>query len=267
MAGARAARYPWSNSVWSNSVRYRLVGFALLLAPGPLLSQAAGRFPPDSLINVQVIPRTTPVMEVIGAMRNATVAPGVRCHFCHVGDEGMPLERYDFASDEKRTKLIARQMMRMVQEINRRLDTIPGRTADGIEVSCATCHRGVSKPQPLATLIANTAMVAGRDSAVHAYRALRERYYGRDAYDFGEGSLNAAALRLGRAGKYEDAFALLALNEEMFPKSSGTYVFRGNISLMKGDTTAAEAAFREALKRDPSNGEARGRLRAIGRQP
>ena len=29
------------------------------------------------------------------------------------------------------------------------------------------------------------------------------------------------------------------------------YVFRGNINLMKADTTAAEAAFREAVKRDP----------------
>jgi tetratricopeptide (TPR) repeat protein len=200
-------------------------------------------------------------------MRNATFALGVRCQFCHVGEEGMPLERFDFASDEKRTKLVARQMMRMVQEINRRLDTLPGRAAGGLEVSCATCHRGVTRPQPLSTLIADAALAAGSDSAARAYRALRERFHGRDAYDFGEGSLNTAAFRLGRAGKYDDAFALLRLNEEMFPKSSGMYVFRGNINLMKGDTTAAEAAFREALARDPSNNEARGRLRAIGRQP
>jgi hypothetical protein len=248
-------------------VRLSLVAFALLLAPPALFSQPPGRWPPDSLVNVQVFPRTTPVMEVIGAMRNATFALGVRCQFCHVGEEGMPLERFDFASDEKRTKLVARQMMRMVQEINRRLDTLPGRAASGLEVSCATCHRGVTKPRPLSTLIADAALAAGSDSAVRAYRALRERYHGRDAYDFGEGSLNTAAFRLGRAGKYDDAFALLRLNEEMFPRSSGMYVFRGNINLMKGDTTAAEAAFREALTRDPSNGEARGRLRAIGRQP
>lgn len=248
-------------------MRLSLVAFALLLAPPALFSQAPGRWPPDSLVNVQVFPRTTPVMEVIGAMRNATFALGVRCQFCHVGEEGMPLERFDFANDEKRTKLVARQMMRLVQEINRRLDTLPGRAASGLEVSCATCHRGVTKPQPLSTLIADAGLAAGSDSAVRAYRALRERYHGRDAYDFGEGSLNTAAFRLGRAGKYDDAFALLRLNEEMFPRSSGMYVFRGNINLMKGDTTAAEAAFREALARDPSNGEARGRLRAIGRQP
>jgi hypothetical protein len=248
-------------------VRLFVVAFAILVAPAVMVAQAPGRFPPDSLINVQVFPRTTPVIDVVGAMRNMSAGLGVRCQFCHVGEEGMPLARFDFAKDEKRPKVVARQMMRMVQEINRRLDTIPGREANGLQVECATCHRGVNKPQPLWTLLVDAATAAGGDSAVRAYRALRERYYGRDAYDFGEGSLNIAAFRLGRAGKYDDAFALLRLNEELFPKSSGMYVFRGNISLMKGDTTAAAAAFREALTRDPSNNEARGRLRAIGGEP
>jgi len=39
----------------------------------------------------------------------------------------------------------------------------------------------------------------------------------------------------------------------------------GNMALMKGDTTAAKAAFREAVRRDSTNAEAKGRLRAIGR--
>jgi hypothetical protein len=47
------------------------------------------------------------------------------------------------------------------------------------------CHRGTSRPVPLAALIADAATIAGADSAVRAYRALRERFYGRDAYDFG----------------------------------------------------------------------------------
>lgn len=249
------------------SVRFALAALAMVAAPASLASQVAARFPPDSLINVQVFPRTTPVAEVTAAMRTFSMGLGVRCQFCHVGEEGMPLERFDFASDDKRPKLVARQMMRMVQEINRRLDTIPGRDAAGLAVSCATCHRGVSKPTPLSTLIADAALAAGADSAVRAYRGLRQRFHGRDSYDFSEGSLNTAALRVGRAGKYDEAFALLRLNEEVFPNSAGTSVFRGNISLMKGDTTAAEAAFREALRRDPSSNEARGRLRAIGRQP
>ena len=59
---------------------------------------------------------------------------------------------------------------------------------------------------------------------------------------------------------------MLRLNEELYPNSSGMYVFRGNINLMKADTTGAEAAFREAVRRDPSNQEAKGRLQAIGKQ-
>src|SRR6267143_6508848 len=94
----------------------------LLVVSTGLASQAPGHFPPDSLINVKVIPKNTPVMQVIGMMRNFTFGLGVRCPFCHVGQEGQPLATFDFAKDEKRTKLTARQMMRMVEEVNHRLD-------------------------------------------------------------------------------------------------------------------------------------------------
>ena len=250
-------------------MRPLLLSLGLLGCAAALAAQAPGHWPPDSLINTKVFPKTTPVMQVVGAMRNITGALGVRCQFCHVGEEGMPLERFDFAKDEKHTKLVARQMMLMVQEINRRLDTLPehGHSGPNLEVTCATCHRGVSRPVPLATLIQQTDSAAGLDSALRTYRALRERYYGRDSYDFGELSLNIAAFRLGRASKFDDAFALLKLNEELFPGSSGMYVFRGNIALMKNDTTAAAAAFREAVRRDSTNQEAKGRLRAIGQRP
>jgi photosynthetic reaction center cytochrome c subunit len=242
------------------------VAAVLLLAPA-VAAQTTHKFPPDSLVNVKVIPRETPVLQLIGTMRNFTSYLGVRCPFCHVGEEGRPLAEFDFPSDEKRTKQVARQMIRMVDEINRRLDTIPGRTAPGLQVTCGTCHRGVSRPVPLSSLIEEVAGSAGADSAVRAYRALRQRYYGSDAYNFGEGSLNTAAFRLGRAGRFAEAFQLLGLNEELFPGSSGMYVFRGNISLMQGDTTAAAKAYREALRRDPANEEAKGRLRNIGQQP
>lgn len=240
---------------------------ALVSVATSLWAQAPGKWPPDSLVNTQVIPRTTPVIQVVGTMRNITSALGVRCQFCHVGEEGRPLETFDFATDQKRNKLVARQMMRMVQEINRRLDTIPERPSSPVVAACATCHRGVSRPVPLYTVVAEAAIAVNADSAVRAYRMLRDRYYGRDAYDFSEASLNIAAFRVGRANKVDDALALLRLNEELYPNSSGMYVFRGNINLMRGDTSAAAAAFREALRRDTSNAEARGRLRTIGQRP
>jgi hypothetical protein len=245
----------------------RLALAATLALGSGLAAQTPRKFPPDSLVNVRVLPGETPVTQLIGTMRNFTSYLGVRCQYCHVGEEGQPLEEFDFASDEKRTKLVARQMIQMVEEINRRLDTIPGRITPGLQVTCGTCHHGLSRPLPLSALIETLAASAGADSAIRAYKALRTRYYGSDAYNFGEGSLNIAAFRLGRASRFPEAFALLGLNEELFPGSSGMYVFRGNISLMQGDTTSAGAAYREAIRRDPQNEEAKGRLKSIGKQP
>jgi hypothetical protein len=240
---------------------------SVALIPSIAAAQAGAKFPPDTLTNVKVIPHSTPVINLIGTMRNFTSYLGVRCQYCHVGQEGQPLNQFDFVTDEKRTKVVAREMMLMVQEINRRLDTLPAGAGAKLQVTCNTCHRGTTRPVPLATLIAEAATAGGADSALKAYRGLRERYYGRDAYDFGEGSLNTAAFRLGGAKKFDEAFALLKLNEELYPNSSGMSVFKGNISLMKADTAAAEAAFREAVRRDPNNQEAKGRLQAIGKQP
>src|SRR6266852_1158480 len=197
----------------SEAMNLRPIIFALAV-PAALCAQAPGHFPPDSLINVKVIPKNTPVMNAVGIMRNFAGALGVRCQFCHVGQEGMPLGQFDFAKDEKRTKLTARQMMRMVEEINHRLDTLPehAQMTSHVEVTCNTCHRGVNRPMSLEQLIQETAQTQGVDSAARAYRALRERYYGRAAYDFGEPTLNISAFRLARAGKYDEAFAILRIN-------------------------------------------------------
>jgi hypothetical protein len=230
-------------------------------------AQAPGKWPPDSLINTRIISRNTPPIQVWGQMRTISFSLGVACQFCHVGDPGAPLERIDYATDQKRTKLVARQMMRLVRDINAKLDSIPDRPAPSVAVNCMTCHRGVSRPIPLATVIAEAALAADADSAIRAYRALRDRYYGSDSYDFSEFSLNSAAFRVSREGKPDAALAMLRLNEQFHPRSSAISVVRGNVLLSRGDTTGAAASFREAIQRDSTNDEARGRLRAIGIRP
>src|SRR3954469_3962588 len=96
----------------------RVLAVLLVCVASIASAQPAGKFPPDSLVNTKVIPHSTPVVDVVGVMRNFTSALGVRCQFCHVGNEGQPLAEFDFASDQKRNKLVARQMMRMLAEIN-----------------------------------------------------------------------------------------------------------------------------------------------------
>jgi len=248
-------------------MRSSMTALAVLTLSGALHAQPPGKWPPDSVVNLQVIAKTTSPVQVWGMMRTIAAGLGVACTFCHVGPDGAPFEQIDFASDQKRNKLVARQMMRLVQEVNARLDTIPARPTPAVAVTCVTCHRGVNRPVPLAQIIAEAATAAGADSAIRVYRALRDQYYGRDAYDFSEFSLNAAAFRTARAGKIDDGLALLGLNEQFYPNAASAAIIRGNIALMRADTNSAAAAFREALRRDPKSEEARGRLRDIGRQP
>jgi hypothetical protein len=258
-------------------MRVRVLGFLLILVglPAPAVSQPppGGAPPPggpahsDTLRNLKVLPKTMTRREVIGVMRGFSSGLGVRCQYCHKGEEGKPLDTFDFASDEKRTKETARLMMKMVQDINgQQLTKIPDRPKPEVAVTCMTCHRGIPRPQPLGQAMVNALEAGGPDSARSAYRTLKERYYGRAAYDFGEPSLIGAALDLARDKRYDQALALLALNDEQFPSSANTQDNIGDVQLARGDTTKAIAAYRAALQRDSTDFQAKGRLRGLGQR-
>jgi hypothetical protein len=63
-----------------------------------LHAAAQRRFEPDTLRNIKVLPSTMTPREVVGVMRGFAAALGVRCDYCHVGQEGRPL---DFPSDDR----------------------------------------------------------------------------------------------------------------------------------------------------------------------
>jgi hypothetical protein len=121
-----------------------IVVFTMFIA-SPVVAQ--NTFPPASFKNLQVLPKDSPARVVIGTMKGFANNLGVRCQFCHVGKEGMPLEEFDFVSDEMPQKKTARVMMRLVEDINKTLDTaMPRAAATEARVSCMTCHRGKSMP-------------------------------------------------------------------------------------------------------------------------
>jgi photosynthetic reaction center cytochrome c subunit len=85
--------------------------------------------------NIQVL-KGLPDSQLVPVMNFISASLGVRCNFCHVNKEG----NWDFVADEKPEKATARQMIKMVLDINK--NYFRGAT----EVSCYTCHRGRTHP-------------------------------------------------------------------------------------------------------------------------
>lgn len=126
-------------------MRFVIGVVALIVLATPLVAQNA--FPPASFKNLQVLPKDAPARVVVGTMKGFANNLGVRCQFCHVGKEGLPLEEFDFVSDEIPHKKTARIMMRLTDDINKQLDAAVPRAAGAeARVTCITCHRGKSTP-------------------------------------------------------------------------------------------------------------------------
>lgn len=140
------------------------------------------------------------------------------CLFCHVGDMERPTDEWDFASDAKPTKEKARVMMAMVEAINEEhLSRLDDRVSPS-PVTCYTCHSGRTDPRPLPDVLLASYEEGGVDSALATYRALRERYYGADAYDFRVNVLVSVANQIALSGSFDDALAIAALNDELYPQ-------------------------------------------------
>lgn len=122
----------------------RVLTLFVLLAASSL---TIGAEPPQTDRNLKLLPKDISRDQLGEVMKGFTEALGVRCEFCHVG-EGDDLSLYDFRSDEKKHKLSARTMLRMVMSINR--DFLPEVANDEDhtpEVTCNTCHRGKKMPE------------------------------------------------------------------------------------------------------------------------
>ena len=94
--------------------------------------------------NLKVFPQDIPQPQLVSNMKFFAQSLGVRCVHCHVGEEGKPLSTFDFASDAKKEKQIARKMLNMVHRINS--EDFGIKDPKDVKVTCYTCHRGATKP-------------------------------------------------------------------------------------------------------------------------
>lgn len=94
--------------------------------------------------NLQVFPQNISHDELINAMRFFTRSLGVKCGHCHVANPPGTKPEFDFPSDTKPEKSVARTMLRMVNKING--DYISKVAEHETKVTCMTCHRGKVTP-------------------------------------------------------------------------------------------------------------------------
>jgi hypothetical protein len=112
---------------------FLLCSSSLLAQRGRGGEQAAP--PPGPPKNLRILPADTNIQQVMGAFRTAL---GVQCAYCHVAG--------DFASDENVKKTVARNMLRIVADINAGFPDGQGPNAKR-HVTCYTCHRGEAVPK------------------------------------------------------------------------------------------------------------------------
>ncbi len=240
-----------------------LVALGLLAFSATLASAqappGAGQAPPP-MTNLQILPKDAPRQQVIQTMQGFAQGLGVRCEYCHVEEGG----RQDMASDDKRTKKVAREMMRLTMDINAKLPVAVSKSAtDATRVQCATCHRGVAIPKQLTDILTDTATASGLPAATTQFRDLRKQYYGGQSYDFSEVSLTTLAQRANAANKPDDAIAWLQLNLEFYPQSARTYQLLGAVYAGKKDTANAIKSLEKCLEIDPQNAQAKRQLEQL----
>jgi hypothetical protein len=193
---------------------------AAVLAGGLFLAlQSAMAQEHEEFKNLKVLPKDVTPEVLRATMGQFTRALGVRCGYCHATKPGE--QRLDFALDDKPEKKTARVMMQMVHDLNDKyIGTLEDHSDPPIKVQCVTCHHGIAHPRPLADVLELAYAKGGLDSTRSRYSALRDRYYGGAAYDFGEVPLADVGLALADSGHIADAANVFAFNVEMNPKSA-----------------------------------------------
>jgi polyisoprenoid-binding protein YceI len=114
-----------------------------------------------------------------------------------------------------------------------------------------TWRFGGQTPPSIADTVGRVLTSRGADEAVRVYRVLRVEKAG--AFDFGAAQLDALGQQLLQRDRVRDAIAILALNEEMYPKVNGVAQSLADAYAWEGDTGHAVDEYRRALQVDSTN--------------
>lgn len=240
-----------------------LFSLTLTLVAGTRSSRAQDQWKwPDKPQNLQVLNKDWPGSRLSPVMRGFTRALGVRCSYCHVGEEGKDLTTYDFVSDANPNKNRAREMLRMLGDVNDHLKKIEPSGDKRVNMWCHTCHRGRPRPMTLEEELGEQYRTKGIDAALNHYQELKKNFYDRGAYDFSERSLNSFGYELLEKD-VAAAIRIFTLNSHVFSRSSNVWDSLAEAYLKSGNVKLAKRYYETSLKLDPQNKNARENLRKL----
>jgi tetratricopeptide (TPR) repeat protein len=222
---------------------------------------------PDRSQNLKVLPSDWTGERLRPVMTGFTRALGVRCSYCHAGEEGKPLSTYDFVSDANPNKDRARAMLRMLGMIGDELKKLEPSGDKRVNMWCHTCHRGRPRPMTLEEELGEALRRSGAAAALEHYKDLKSKFLTAGAYRFDDRALNALGYEALRAGDLPGATAIFLLNTEEYPASSNAWDSYAEAVMKSGDSRRALELYRKSLALDPKNGNARKRIEEIESKP
>ncbi len=219
---------------------------------------------PEKPENLQVLPKEWPGSRLRPVMTGFTRALGVRCSYCHKGEEGKPLSTYDFASDENPNKNRAREMLRMLGSINKHLKKLEPSGDKRVNMWCHTCHSGRPRPMTLGEELGETYRAKGIEAALAHHTELNDNYYGRGVYNFeGESVLNEFGYAVLGNNDAEGAIRVFQLNADNFPESANVWDSLAEAYMKAGDKIMAEKYYNKSLELNPNNQNAKDMLKKL----
>jgi tetratricopeptide (TPR) repeat protein len=239
-----------------------LVSLALLAAPAGNGQEAQNEFK-----NLKVLPKDISKKDLLPIMRSFAFAMGGNCGFCHA-KKPEPETGYDFASDDKETKKVARLMMQMVSSINKeQLSKVEEIDHDlTVKVQCVTCHHGLARPQTLLAVMSQSIDKDGIDKTLDLYAGLRNKYQAGGQYDFSETTLNQLTEALLAKQKNPEALAMAQLNfSANHPDSIWSYNMLAMAHQANGKTADAIADYRKSLELHPEDDFARKQIDVLSK--
>jgi tetratricopeptide (TPR) repeat protein len=172
----------------------------------------------------------------------------------------------DFSTDLKPTKLKARDMLRMTDEINTKLLAPMPHSELNLRATCFTCHSGLALPEPIEARVLRIVKSGGVTAAVADYRTVREQYYGSAAYNFKEQPLVEVASSLRDGGQFDAAVGICKLNLEFYPESGQSKFGLAESYFGLGDIKSARPLYEEMLKARPGAKNIQARLDEIDKR-